>query len=444
MSFLTKILILLGDVLLLNLSILLAFIIAGSADGTNVVYLIIFSNLTWLFLISVANPYSFSRTWDRPKTIKNQFIFISTHLLVVVSLIFFYDREYTFTQILTIYCLFIPAFYGSKLFTLYFIQRVGVQARNVKNILIISQPDLMPDARQFLADRTDWRYNFLGFVDGSTKGIPMKEIWSFCDNYSVDEIFVCLPSRPNLNELIDFGLNKLIPIKMMADIRKERGNSADEKHFNQISYSSSPAISLDNAGNKVIKRTFDLIFSFIFILLVMSWLFPLIGILIKLDSSGPVLFKQKRNGRKNLPFTCVKFRSMVVNKDADHQQATKGDSRITKFGQFLRKTSLDELPQFFNVFMGDMSIIGPRPHPIKLNEKFATQIEKLISRHYVKPGITGLAQAMGYRGETQTLIDMKNRITLDRFYIENWSFTLDLKIIYLTVVSLLRGSEKAY
>jgi len=121
MSFLMKILILLSDVLLLNLSILLAFSIAGSTDGTNVVYLIIFSNLTWLFLISVANPYSFSRTWDRPKTIKNQFIFISIHLLVVVSLVFFYDREYTFGQILVMYCLFIPVFYGSKIVVLYFV-----------------------------------------------------------------------------------------------------------------------------------------------------------------------------------------------------------------------------------------------------------------------------------------------------------------------------------
>jgi lipopolysaccharide/colanic/teichoic acid biosynthesis glycosyltransferase len=110
----------------------------------------------------------------------------------------------------------------------------------------------------------------------------------------------------------------------------------------------------------------------------------------------------------------------------------------------LRKTSIDELPQFFNVLVGDMSMIGPRPHPIKLNERFAPQLRKLNSRHYVKPGITGLAQAMGYRGETNTLGDMKNRITLDRFYIENWSFVLDLKIVYLTVVSLLKGSEKAY
>jgi lipopolysaccharide/colanic/teichoic acid biosynthesis glycosyltransferase len=135
---------------------------------------------------------------------------------------------------------------------------------------------------------------------------------------------------------------------------------------------------------------------------------------------------------------------MIVNQDADAKQATRDDSRITKFGQFLRKTSIDELPQFFNVFMGDMSVVGPRPHMIKHTEEYSRLLEKFISRQYAKPGITGLAQSMGYRGETKDLHEMKNRFRLDRFYIENWSFALDLKIIYLTVISLLRGSEKAY
>jgi len=135
---------------------------------------------------------------------------------------------------------------------------------------------------------------------------------------------------------------------------------------------------------------------------------------------------------------------MIVNNEADSKQASKNDSRITRIGNILRKTSLDELPQFINVILGNMSLIGPRPHPVKLNEQFATKISNIMSRHYVKPGITGLAQCMGYRGETQELMDMENRIRMDRFYIENWSFWLDIKIVFLTIVSLLRGSEKAY
>jgi putative colanic acid biosynthesis UDP-glucose lipid carrier transferase len=135
---------------------------------------------------------------------------------------------------------------------------------------------------------------------------------------------------------------------------------------------------------------------------------------------------------------------MIVNTDADTKQATLDDPRITKLGKFLRKTSIDELPQFINVFLGSMSVVGPRPHMIKHTVEYSKLIEKFMGRHYVKPGITGLAQCLGYRGETKTLADMENRVRLDRYYIENWSFWLDLKMIFLTVISLLRGSEKAF
>jgi len=205
-----------------------------------------------------------------------------------------------------------------------------------------------------------------------------------------------------------------------------------------------PVLALDESQNQFVKRVFDIVFSLLFLVLVLSWLLPIIAILIKLDSKGPVFYNQLRNGRSNKPFRCIKFRTMVTASDRDFKQATRDDTRITRFGKFLRKSSIDELPQFINVLIGDMSIIGPRPHPIKLNEQFLPLISNLMSRHYVKPGITGLAQCMGYRGETRDLSDMENRIRLDRFYIENWSFWLDVKIIVLTVVSLVRGSEKAY
>jgi exopolysaccharide biosynthesis polyprenyl glycosylphosphotransferase len=204
------------------------------------------------------------------------------------------------------------------------------------------------------------------------------------------------------------------------------------------------SFSIDEPRSQLLKRIFDLIFATFFSILVLSWLIPIIALLIKLESKGPVFFIQLRNGEKNTPFGCIKFRTMFLNNEADSKQATKDDSRITRVGKFLRKSSIDEFPQFINVLKGEMSLIGPRPHPIKLNEKFAPLIANIMSRHYVKPGITGLAQCMGYRGETQTLADMENRVRLDRYYIENWTFWLDIKIIFLTVVSLIRGSDKAF
>jgi exopolysaccharide biosynthesis polyprenyl glycosylphosphotransferase len=192
------------------------------------------------------------------------------------------------------------------------------------------------------------------------------------------------------------------------------------------------------------KRSFDILFSLIIILGFLSWILPVISILIKLDSKGPIFFRQQRSGKGNNHFWCWKFRTMYMNDECDIKQATKGDIRITRIGNILRKTSIDELPQFFNVLIGNMSIVGPRPHPLKLNEQFSPVIEKFMIRHSVKPGITGLAQAKGYRGETSTTIMMSNRVRLDRFYVENWSIILDMKIIILTVVAMLKGDQNAY
>jgi exopolysaccharide biosynthesis polyprenyl glycosylphosphotransferase len=197
-------------------------------------------------------------------------------------------------------------------------------------------------------------------------------------------------------------------------------------------------------ANRLLKRAFDIAFSMAVMVLVFSWLYPIIALLIKLDSKGPVLFKQYRHGLNNKQFYCYKFRTMVVNQEADSKQATKNDSRITKVGAFLRKTSLDEIPQFFNVILGDMSVVGPRPHPIPLNMRFAHSIEGFMNRHSMKPGVTGLAQIRGYRGETAKFHDMKGRFMLDRFYIANWSLWLDIKIVFGTVWSLVKGDENAY
>ncbi|WP_375583180.1 sugar transferase [Cyclobacterium xiamenense] len=188
----------------------------------------------------------------------------------------------------------------------------------------------------------------------------------------------------------------------------------------------------------------DLMISFGLVVFVFSWLFPIIGVLIKLTSKGPLIFKQLRHGKDNIPFYCYKFRTMYVNDQADTVQATKNDPRITPIGKILRKTSLDELPQFFNVIKGDMSIVGPRPHAVPMNYKFSAEIDNFMFRHTVKPGITGLAQAKGFRGETRDFYDIYSRCKLDIFYVNNWSPLLDLKIIFWTILSLLLHKDQAY
>lgn len=196
--------------------------------------------------------------------------------------------------------------------------------------------------------------------------------------------------------------------------------------------------------NRVAKRCFDIVFSLLAIILIGSWVFPILAVLVMFDSKGSAFYIQKRSGRNDTVFNCLKFRTMKYNKHDSFKPATKGDNRITRLGSFLRKTSLDELPQLFNVLSGEMSIVGPRPHAIETDLEYKKMVLKYDYRLAVKPGITGLAQSKGYRGETFKPKDMSNRIRIDIFYIENWTFMFDLKIIALTVYNLVKGDKNAY
>lgn len=201
---------------------------------------------------------------------------------------------------------------------------------------------------------------------------------------------------------------------------------------------------LEQMENRVKKRLMDLIISGAVIIFLLSWLLPIIAILIRMQSKGPALFKQLRTGRNDIPFYCYKFRSMRLNADSDSKQATRNDDRITPIGRFLRSTSLDELPQFFNVFLGEMSVVGPRPHMLQHKEQYRSIVNQYMTRHFLKPGITGWAQVNGFRGEMRSDADMANRIKCDIYYLENWTAMFDVKIIFLTVLNMIRGDEHAY
>ncbi len=204
------------------------------------------------------------------------------------------------------------------------------------------------------------------------------------------------------------------------------------------------SVNLLDSSQLIAKRIFEILLVSIFLFLIASWLFPIIALIIKMESKGPVFYKQLRHGQNNVPFYCLKFRSMKFEPETDFKQATKGDLRVTKVGAFLRKSSLDELPQLLNVLMGEMAIVGPRPHAIPMNKEFAEKMEYFMCRHMVKPGITGLAQAKGFRGEIIDLFDMNARLRYDLFYIKNWSFLFDIKIILWTFYSLIFINKNAY
>ncbi len=265
---------------------------------------------------------------------------------------------------------------------------------------------------------------------------------------NINDLYAYLKNNPNINQII-YASNELNSKELRKLINFCKLNFIDFKIIplevemlqNGVKFEihdGFPLLSVQDERiarirNRLTKRIFDFFFASFVIMFIMSWLLPLIALLIKFESKGPVFFSQKRRGLKNKKFSCYKFRSMIVNDESDTKQATIGDSRITKIGAFIRKTNIDEFPQFYNVLVGDMSTVGPRPHPLKLDENLSEEMEEYILRYYTKPGVTGWAQVNGFRGPTGTKIAKEGRTEHDIFYLRNWTFFFDIKIIFLTV-----------
>ena len=282
------------------------------------------------------------------------------------------------------------------------------------------------------------------FSDVSKKSI--LDSINFVKEQEIDEIYC---STENINDqdlkaLIKFCDNNLKTIKFIPNSTKLNSKKLIYETYDSLPILSLRRVPLQDSVNLFFKRLIDIIISLAVIVFVLSWLTPIIALFIKKESDGPVFFKQTRNGINYEEFSCLKFRSMIINENAHKLQATKGDTRVTKIGAFLRKTSLDEMPQFINVLLGDMSVVGPRPHMIKENDKYYKTVDKYMLRHVIKPGITGLAQVSGYRGEVEKESDIVNRIKFDIYYLENWSILLDVKIILRTILNSIKGEDKAY
>lgn len=304
----------------------------------------------------------------------------------------------------------------------------------------------------------DFGYQLTGFLDdekqpalnGSYLGTT-SDIEKVIASYELDDIVVTLPftKEKEIQNIVTVGEREGKRVRIIPDYQRFGNGKLHVDSMGNLSVITLRSLPLDSLDNKIFKRLFDIVFSVLGIVFVFSWLFPIISLVTKLTSKGPVLFKQDRWGLNNKTITCLKFRTMVAgSKDIDdsgnYLQAQKHDPRVTSFGRFLRKTNLDELPQLFNVLLGSMSLVGPRPHPVPLNITSKDSVEKYMMRHWVKPGITGWAQVHGYRGETRDKFLMKKRVKYDLWYIEHWTFWLDLQIIAQTFVNMIKGDKNAY
>ena len=324
---------------------------------------------------------------------------------------------------------------------------------NYRRIAILGASQQSIDLYNTLIKNKHYGYKFVGFfADKKELGLelecpyyPLQNFETYHSEQGLDEVFCTLESsyEERIREIILFCEKNLIRFKLVPSFQKYLRKMVAIDFIEGIPIVLLRPEPLESSYARLLKRSFDILFSSFIILFILSWLLPLIGLLIKIESKGPMFFIQERTGKSNQTFRIIKFRSMTVNKDAHLKQATKNDSRLTQIGRFLRKTNIDELPQFFNVLMGQMSVVGPRPHMLKHTEQYAEIISKYMVRHFVKPGITGWAQLNGYRGETTQPILMEKRVEFDVWYIENWSFLLDLSIITRTIGNMLRGEKNA-
>lgn len=453
-----KIIHLTGDLLLLNFAFWLAYIIKfhkNPVDSINdhYIFLHLAFNLIWVIIIFVLRIYDIERVTRLESIIVNLVKSILGHALLVFGFIasinaFYYSRK----QLLYAYLIF-----GVLVLTWRFVAVVLIKffrslGSNYKYVVIVGAGNAGNQIYNYLKHDIASGYKFAGFFDDNTANTlhknlvigKVEDVKLFAAENSVNEIFCALPlNNKHIKDLINFCEDNLIRFRFVPDFRSFLNKKVNIDFYNQVPVLTLRTEPLESLSNRFIKRTFDVVFATLVMLILFPVLFPIFIVLIKLSSSGPVFFRQKRSGRLNEEFYCYKFRSMAMNEDSDTVQATEGDARVTRIGSFLRKSNLDELPQFFNVLIGNMSVVGPRPHMLKHTVEYSRIIDKYMVRHLVKPGITGWAQVNGYRGTTLNPRYMIKRVQYDLWYIENWSFLLDIKIIFLTVYNMAKGEKNA-
>ncbi|WP_242203349.1 undecaprenyl-phosphate glucose phosphotransferase [Aestuariivivens insulae] len=432
---------------LIDLSIIIGCIFLFEINLISTSVFIVYIALLWI-VIAVKNHFyevqRHTRFIQVVPLLFRQFLFFG---LILYAYIGVFKQPNISRLALAKYLLFVfLLILAFKLFTLFLLRKYrAVLKGNTRNVIVIGDNEKTRQLIKTIRTRLDYGYNFKQQFKINDNH-ALRTCFDYIIENDIDEIYFSVAELSNrqINSLVDFADNNLRELKFIPDNKDIFSKKLKYEYYDYIPVLSIRTIPLQEPVNKFVKRLFDILFSVFIIVFVLSWLTPILAIIIKLESKGPVFFKQSRNGFNYEEFDCYKFRSMTPNKDAHLHQATKGDHRITKVGAFIRKTSIDELPQFFNVLFGDMSVVGPRPHMVSHTNLYAQRVDKFMVRHFVKPGITGLAQVSGFRGEIEREKDIINRVKYDIFYIENWSLLLDLKIIFQTFTNALKGEEKAY
>ena len=409
-------------------------------------------NLSFLVVVFVLSTLHDKRVVYIDRVLMLLLKYMLLHVVIFLMLLSFVDEVISWKTIALFYTIFALSLATWWIVSRKLLKWYRSKGFNYKKIVIIGGGTSGAGMRlmQQLKEDEGYGYHIVGFFDDEpVKDLDayrggVNELESFIEKNSIDEIYCAIPEneRQELQHIINVAERNAIDFYYVPQFSKYISRRFEIETFGAVPVMSIHPHPLQNPLNKAIKRGFDLLVSS-FVLLCSPIVFLPIAIGVKLSSPGPVFFRQERTGYRGKSFQCLKFRSMRVNDKSDTLQATKDDPRKTKFGNFIRKTSLDELPQFINVFKGDMSIVGPRPHMVQQTHEYSELIDKYMLRHTIKPGITGWAQVNGFRGPTDELWKMEKRVELDVWYTENWNFMLDIKIMFLTVFNAIRGEKNA-
>jgi putative colanic acid biosynthesis UDP-glucose lipid carrier transferase len=448
------------DLLMLNLTLLLlrTLLLEKEIDPSyrqSYLQMWVVINLIWVLIALGGRTYSGAIILNFEAFTKRT---VQVFLLWVIGLLFylFFSRQYDLSRLFIFAC--IIGFAAGLLVNRFIYIGISNYFRRTNflhnNVLIIGFNATAKKLEEYFSEE-GINSRVVGFVEeeANVKELSRHPIITDISKtveaaieMEVQEIYSTI--TPEQNPLIYSLMNKAemecIRFKIVPDFNLFINKPVVINYIGELPVLSLRSEPLDDMGNRIKKRILDLLVSVPVTLLILTWLIPLMALLIKLSSRGPVFFKQMRNGRNNKPFVCYKFRSMYINTDADARQARRNDERITPIGRFIRKTSLDEFPQFINVLIGNMSLVGPRPHMLKHTSQYSQVVENFMVRHFVKPGITGWAQVNGYRGEITEMAQLENRVFLDLYYLENWSIWLDIRILFMTIYGIVKGEKNAF
>jgi len=453
---------LLWDLVLINIALTISFLLRyGDLDMANTIGVRTVSflmNLFWFILLLNDNSYHIIRTERIENILMRTINLIFLHFgLIAIFVIFLKYDEISRLRVVYFYITFFLLLIIFRISFIKVLKYVRSLGYNYRKVVIVGANAMGERMNRILSKDLTYGYRVMGFFDDEpdAKSLKTNVLGSFGDveNYlrtqQIDEMYVALhiSNIDVINQMTKLCERYMVRIRYIPDFQQYTKSNRVQVSF--YGNGNIPVLMLRKEPleinrNRILKHLFDICFSLLVIIFLFSWLFPILILLIKVNSRGPVFFVQKRSGRNNDSFYCFKFRTMYVNDSADKLQASQNDTRITKVGAFLRRTSLDELPQFFNVLLGNMSVVGPRPHMLSHTEQYSELIDNFLVRHYAKPGITGWAQVNGYRGETKKLFDMERRVEHDIWYIENWSFLLDVKIILKTVLNVFQGEKNVF